>query len=100
MPSGGGRLRVGDPLRGAVDRDLATVWGDEADEDPHQRRLAGSVLPEDAVHLAAVEVEVDAVAGHDVAVALGDVADGDGGVRSVAFGDRRHQSRLSSVNPW
>ena len=30
--------------------------------------------------LAAVEVEVDAVAGDDLAVALGDVADGDGGM--------------------
>ena len=66
------RLRVGDPPHLAVDLDLAAVGRDEPDQDLHQRRLAGAVLAEDAVDLAAVEVEVDAVAGDDVAVALGD----------------------------
>ncbi len=88
---GGCGLRIGDPLDRAVDGDLAAVRGDEADEDPHQRRLAGTVLPEDAVHLTAMEVEIDGVAGDDVSVALGDVADRDGGMRPVSLADRPHR---------
>ena len=62
---------------------VAAVGSDQPDEDPHQRRLAGAVLSEDAVDLAAMEVEVDAVAGDDLAVALADVADGDSRMRPV-----------------
>ena len=61
----GGRLRIGDVLLAAVDRDRAAIGRDEPDEDLHQRRLAGAVLAEHAVDLAALEVEVDAVAGDD-----------------------------------
>ena len=96
---GGSGLRIVDLAHRAVDGDLAAVGRHETDEDPHQRRLTGTVLPEDSVHLAAVEIEVDAVASGDVAEAFGDVADGDGG-RSVAFGDRPRQSDVHRLNPW
>ena len=45
----GGVDRVVDPHRFAVEADLAGVGQDEPDQDLHQRRLAGAVLPEDAV---------------------------------------------------
>ena len=65
-------------LRGAhahglpVDQDLALVRVVEPVQDVHQRRLAGAVLPEQRVHLAAPEVEVDVVVGDDAWKALGD----------------------------
>src|SRR5204862_7146786 len=37
----------------AVQQNLTVVGGSEAEEDVHQRRLPGPVLPEDAVDLAA-----------------------------------------------
>ena len=45
----------------AVDEDLALVRPVEAVEDVHQRRLPRPVLAEESVHLAAPQVEVDAV---------------------------------------
>ena len=47
----------------AVEDDLALVGLREPVEDVHQRRLAGAVLAEQRVHLAAAEVEVDVVVG-------------------------------------
>ena len=49
----------------AVQQDLARVRPVEAVEDVHQRRLAGAVLAEQRVHLAAADVEVDVVVGDD-----------------------------------
>ena len=43
-------------------------------EDVHQRRLAGAVLAEQRVHLAAAEVEVDVVVRDDAREALRDAA--------------------------
>ena len=51
----------------AVDDDLALVGVVEAVEDVHQRRLAGAVLAEQRVHLAAAEIEVDVVVRDDAA---------------------------------
>ena len=50
--------------------DLALVGPVEAVEDVHQRRLAGAVLAEQRVHLAAAEVEVDVVVRDDAGKAL------------------------------
>jgi hypothetical protein len=44
-----------------IPRSIASVVPVEAVEDVHQRRLAGAVLAEESVHLAASQVEVDAV---------------------------------------
>src|SRR5690606_15223113 len=56
----------------APDQDLAFVGWDEAVEDRHERRLAGPVLPDDAVDLAPSGREVDAVTGQDSGEPLGD----------------------------
>ena len=61
IASFGERIATGLP----VDADLALVGLVEAVEDVHQRRLAGAVLAEQRVHLAAPEVEVDAVVRDD-----------------------------------
>ena len=53
------------------------VCGDDAGQDLHQGRLAGAVLAEQRRHLAAVDVEVDALQRMDAAVDLGDVARGE-----------------------
>ena len=53
--------------RGAVDADLAVVGRLVAGQDPHQRRLAGAVLADQADDLARVDVEVDAAQGGDAA---------------------------------
>ena len=49
----------------AVQEDLALVGPVEPVEDVHQRRLAGAVLAEQRVHLAAPQVEVDVVVRDD-----------------------------------
>ena len=51
--------------RPPVDPDLALVRVVEPVDDVHQRRLARPVLPEERVHLAAPQVEVDVVVGED-----------------------------------
>jgi hypothetical protein len=59
---------------GAVaEPDLAPVRRNEADEDLHQRGLAGAVLAEQPVDLADPDRQVDLVAGDDLAVALADL---------------------------
>ena len=54
--------------------DLARVGPVEAVEDVHQRRLAGPVLAEERVHLAAPQVEVDVVVRDDARELLADAA--------------------------
>ena len=49
----------------ALEEDLALVRPVEPVDDVHQRRLAGAVLAEQGVHLAAAELEVDAVVRDD-----------------------------------
>ena len=56
----------------SVDRDRAGVGQNEPDQDLHQRRLAGTVLAEDAMDPPAMQSEVDAVACNDGAEPLGD----------------------------
>ena len=56
----------------AVDRISPSSGLVEPVEDVHQRRLPGAVLAEQRVHLAAAEVEVDAVVGDDPREPLGD----------------------------
>ncbi len=52
---------IGEMDRVAVDADLARIGVHQAEQDVHQRRLAGAVLPQQAVDLARLESEVDAV---------------------------------------
>ena len=59
---------------GAGDRDRPLVGDVVAEEDVHQRRLAGAVLAEKRQDLAALKVEVDAVVGDERTEALGDVS--------------------------
>ena len=62
----------GDGGRLALPDDLAAVGLVRAGEDLDERRLARAVLPEDAVHLAGDDVEVDAAQGDDTRERLGD----------------------------
>jgi hypothetical protein len=55
--------------------DLAAVGLVEPVEDVHQRRLAGTVLAEERVHLPAAEVEVDVVVREHTRKLLGDPAE-------------------------
>ena len=64
-----GRQRI------AVDEDLALRGRDHAGYALDQRRLAGAVRAEQAVHLAGVDVEVDPVERAHARVLLGDAAD-------------------------
>ena len=80
-----------DRHRFAVEHDLALVRVVEPVEDVHQRRLAGPVLPEQRVDLAALQLEVDRVVRDQRAEALGDPAQLEGG--RVA-GHRRGVLRL------
>ena len=63
----------------AVEQDLALVRVVEPVEDVHQRRLAGPVLPEQRMDLAALELEVDRVVRDQRAEALRDPAQLEGG---------------------
>jgi hypothetical protein len=63
---------VGDGMGSAVDADFAAIGSIEAVEDGHQRRLAGAVLADDAVHRAAPDLEVDVLVGMHRAEALVD----------------------------
>jgi hypothetical protein len=58
--------------RAAVDQDLPGVGHDQPEHHVHQRRLAGAVLAEHTVDLAASHREVDVVARDDGAEPLGD----------------------------
>ena len=53
---------------------VARVGDVVAEQDRHQRRLAGAVLAEQRQHLAGVQLERDGVVGHQRAEALGDAA--------------------------
>ena len=54
----------------AVDQRLALVGGVEPEDQPHRRRLAGAVGPDEAGHLAGPDGERQAVHGDGRAVAL------------------------------
>ena len=75
----------------AVEQDLALVRVVEPVEDVHQRRLAGPVLPEQRMDLAALELEVDRVVRDQRAEALRDPAQLEGG---CVAGHRRDLLRV------
>ena len=58
----------------ALPQDLALVGLVAGREHLDQRRLAGAVLAEQAVHLAGADVELDAAQGEDAGEALDDAA--------------------------
>ena len=64
--------RVGKHRLLAVDPDLAFVGLQQAEQYVHQRRLAGAILADDGVDLAALDGEVDAVIGDERTETLGD----------------------------
>jgi len=67
-----------------LDRDLAAVVRKKSGEDAHQRRLAGAVLPDQAVRFAGDEIEVDAVDSARGAETLCDSPQTDGGSEDLA----------------
>ena len=69
--------------------DLALVRVVEAVQDVHQRGLAGAVLAEQRVHLAAAEIEVDVVVREDAREALGDPLELEDGRPAPSPGDSR-----------
>ncbi len=56
----------------AVEQDLPLVRARQTVEDVHEGRLAGAVLAQQGVDLAAAHVQVDVVVGDDPGIALGD----------------------------
>jgi hypothetical protein len=69
-----GRLGIGEPHRLALPGDQPLVGLVGAGQDLDQGRLAGAVLPEQAVHLARPHVEVDPAEGPDAGELLDDAA--------------------------
>ena len=67
-----GMLRLEDRDHLVIDEDLTLGHGDHAEQHVHERRLAGAVLPEEAVDLARLDREVDVVVGGERAEALRD----------------------------
>src|SRR6185437_1206902 len=70
--------RIADVGQLAVDENLPAVGGVEAVENRHQRRLAGAVLPDNAVDGAARHRQIDVAVGPDGAEALVDALELDG----------------------
>ena len=58
--------------RRALPADLAGARLDDAVEDLHQRRLAGTVFPEKRVDFPRLDRKIDPVIGEKVAIALAD----------------------------
>ena len=67
----------------ALEEDAALVRRIDAVDDVEQRGLAGAVGPDDGEQLAAVDLEADAVDGHQAAEALGHVLEDEEGHLSV-----------------
>ena len=94
IASRGEPMRTGSPS----EADLALVGLVEPVEDVHERRLARAVLPEQGVHLALAQVEVDAVVRDQRAEALGDALELEGAGwrwRSGRYCDRCRGCRVS-----
>ena len=62
--------RVGDLNLSALDEDAASIGAVGAEQDVHQGRLAGPVLPQEADDLAPAHGEIDVRIGADAAEAL------------------------------
>ena len=91
--AGGDRRRgIGDHHPLAVDPDLALIRLEEAEEDVHQRRLAGAILANDCVDAPPLDGEAHILIGDDRAETLGDRfqlnGDGHGADRSWTWADR------------
>ena len=78
-PRRAGIARRAEVDRLLVDIDLALGRLVHAREDADQRRLAGAVVAEQRVHLAAIDLEIDAVQGGERAEALDELLDADDG---------------------
>jgi hypothetical protein len=59
----------------AIDADGSGVGAVVAEEDRHQRALAGAVLAEQGEDFPATEIEADVVVGRELAEAFGDAGD-------------------------
>ncbi len=71
--------RRGDRRSPSVDLDRPRIGRQEAVDELHQRRLAGSILPEQGEHFARRDVEVDVVIGDEIAKAPGQALEPDQG---------------------
>ena len=91
-------LRRGDLDGPAIDQDLAAIGPEDTVDNVHQRRLAGSVLAHQRMHLALAEREADTVERTHRAEILADIADFEGeGLHGSARreeGDRRSAAAL------
>ena len=81
----------------AVDPDLALVRALHAVQDLHQRRLAGTVLTDDGMHVAAADRDVDVAVGDHPRVALGDAGQSD---RGCDVGRRRREVGIADHRPF
>src|ERR1700674_6021101 len=72
------RRRIGQNRGRAVDEYRAFVRLKKPEQDIHERRLAGAVLPNDRVDLAALDGEVHPLVGDDRAKAFRDRSEFDG----------------------
>jgi hypothetical protein len=68
--------RAMDIGRAAIDGDTAGIGGVAAEEDVHQRGLAGAVLAQQPQHIAGMEREIDVVGSPNSAEALADASHG------------------------
>ena len=82
-----------------LQQDLALVGLVEPVEDVHQRRLAGAVLAEERVHLAAADVEVDVVVGDDARELLADARASRGRARRSRGRDPNPESGGAGSRP-
>ena len=73
-------------VAGEADGAVVAAGGMDAVQDLHQRRLAGAVLAEEGVNLAAADAEIDAAERLDAGKALGDAGCLDDEIRG--HGDR------------
>ncbi len=65
--------------------DLAGVGTEQAEQDSDGGRLAGAVRPEEAVHLARTDVEIEPVEGDGVPEVLDQTGDRDRGAHGSIF---------------
>jgi hypothetical protein len=68
----------------------ARVGVQHAEHDPHRRRLAGPVAPDEAEHLSRADLEAQIIEGDDVTVSLGEPIDLE---RPVSHGSASRRSR-------
>ena len=89
--------RVAGRQRLAEDLDRSLVGDIVAEEDVHQRRLAGAVLAKQRDDLAARELEGDRIVGDQRAEALGDAGEAEDGCERSMAGRRVDEAALLPV---